>query len=539
LKKALLFLGVILLVSVGLRIYPTVFSGMPFSTDAWSPIRNAELLLQNTPISLSDPLFDGYNNYWPVNSVFGVMISHVMLLPPIESMSFFFPLVGALSVLIFYAIVNMFYGSKIGLLASLFFGTVFTHTYFTAGITKETYASPLYLLLIFVFVHPRLSVPKRFFLFTAVCVALTLTHHLTLLIAVFILISIAIAKFVVNIKKGLAVNKFDFLLLFIPVAVNVLYYELYAQVGMRMPFTVSDWLSIASFQLIAFAAAMYVAFRPPISKNSQLYLVTLAAAVLAVFLVALNLNVTLVPGFNSVVQSQVLIFILPYFIFIPFTALGFEYQKRIQGLLLPLFWIIPLAALVLYAVVSNTFIGSVLWIRTPNFMFLPAAILAATGFYWLYTAAKGSHIRKLIRPVVVVVVVVIVAINVYGLYDAVSLQDRYMGSHWVYTQQDLQAGTWISQNSGNQSVTGDIKVAYLMRDYFGIKVNNAAGFRYLNDENNVQPVILYTYKLMEKNGYVLSAHGVDLPENWTDKTAQMNAVYCNGYVNIYAGVEKP
>ena len=164
-KKILLMLGIIMLFAVGLRLYPSLISEMPFSTDAWSPIKNAELLMQNTPIALNDKIFDGYNNYWPINSIFGALISEIILLPPIDSMSLLFPIIGALSILIFYAIVNIFTGPKISLLASLLFGTAFSHTYFTAGITKETYASPIYLL--HFCIYPPSFRPFVFFLFTS------------------------------------------------------------------------------------------------------------------------------------------------------------------------------------------------------------------------------------------------------------------------------------------------------------------------------------------------------------------------------------
>jgi hypothetical protein len=66
-----------------------------------------------------------------------------------------------------------------------------------------------------------------------------------------------------------------------------------------------------------------------------------------------------------------------------------------------------------------------------------------------------------------------------------------------------------------------------------------SGFKYLNNESSNQPSLLFTYKLMEKNGYILSAHGITLPANWTQKTDNMNSVYSNGYSNIYSGVAKP
>jgi hypothetical protein len=44
---------------------------------------------------------------------------------------------------------------------------------------------------------------------------------------------------------------------------------------------------------------------------------------------------------------------------------------------------------------------------------------------------------------------------------------------------------------------------------------------------------------MEKNGYVLALHGLELPANWTQKTTEMNTVYSNELTKIYAGVSKP
>lgn len=537
-KKALYFL-VPLILALALRLYPTVISGMPFSTDAWSPIQNAELLLQYTPIPLNSPIFDGYNNYWPVNSIFGALISDVTSFPPITIMPLVFPLLGALTVLIFWVLVNRFYGAKIAFVGSLLFGTVFTHTYFTAGITKETYANPLYLLLILIFIHPHISKPKQIFMFTTIFVALTLTHHLTALIAILILTSIALAKFVNNTKKGLPMNKLDFLLIPFSAAIASLYYGLYATTGMSMPFTTSEWLSLASFQLLAFAAAMYLVYRFPVLKNARIYLITSAAVALAALLIFVNLSVTLVPSFTPAVQSQLLFFIFPNFLILPFVALGFEHQRRLEKVLMPLFWIVPLIGLEVYAVFSNSAQSLGLWIRTPNFLCIPVALLAAVGLYWLYESGQGSYLRKLAKPVAVIIVLLLVTLNVYSLYAAVSLKDRYMGYQWFYTEQEFKAGNWVVSTTNNQTIAGDLKVFYLMHDYFGVKVDSFEGLRYLASERSSQPSILVTYQEMTQNGYLLGVHGVDLPENWTQKASELNSVYCNGHTNVYAGAKTP
>jgi len=77
-----------------------------------------------------------------------------------------------------------------------------------------------------------------------------------------------------------------------------------------------------------------------------------------------------------------------------------------------------------YAIFSNSSLSAGLWVRTPNFLYLPIAILSAVGLYWVYEKAKGSYLRKLIKPAVVAIILVITTVNVYSLYVAVSLQER-------------------------------------------------------------------------------------------------------------------
>ena len=80
-----------------------------------------------------------------------------------------------------------------------------------------------------------------------------------------------------------------------------------------------------------------------------------------------------------------------------------------------------------------------------------------------------------------------------------------------------------------------MKVMYLMRDYFGAEVDVLQGFRYLTENGASKPRILFIYGQMLKNGYVLGYHGVDLPENWMEKTSQLNLIYSNGLASLYAG----
>jgi hypothetical protein len=110
-----------------------------------------------------------------------------------------------------------------------------------------------------------------------------------------------------------------------------------------------------------------------------------------------------------------------------------------------------------------------------------------------------------------------------------------MGYHWLYRVQEYRAGTWIAGNAMNATVAGDIKVYYLVKGYFDVDVDVLQGLRYLTENNQNPPEILYVYSQMLKNGYVFGLHGVDLSENWTDKTAQLDFIYSNGLASLYAG----
>ena len=114
----------------------------------------------------------------PANSIFSAILSEVTGAASLNSMAIGIPIVGALAIPIFYVLVNrLTKNSKISLIASILLATAFPYTLFSAGITKETFASPIYMLLIFLFLlkHDR----KTTVLFSVVSVALVLSHQLT------------------------------------------------------------------------------------------------------------------------------------------------------------------------------------------------------------------------------------------------------------------------------------------------------------------------------------------------------------------------
>jgi hypothetical protein len=533
--KSLFFPVLAFTLALCLRLYPTLIGGMPFSTDGWPFIRNAEIILEKSPINLGDDtVFDGVANYWPGISLFGAMVSQLTGLSPIRAMAVFLPIAGALTPLIFYALLENLFNSETALTASLIFGSAYTHAFFTAGVTKETYANPLYVSLLLIFLNPKLSGRKTASIaFATFSAALALTHHLTSAIAISILLCITIAQIIAKIRGEAAPAKFSLQLTLILIAAVALYFELYAYKGFVFP-TAAELISAASHQVVFFALAAYITFKPHVYSERKALLYTLATAAAASTLAIVTSSVTIMPGFTPAVQRHVLPYILPYFIIMPFITLGYSRLRRINASQAPFFWLATLLALQSYDTFSGqTALNTALWIRTPNFLYLPMALFASAGLTQLFSFEGKRSLRVSGKTAAAVILTAIIAMNAYSLHAAVSLQDKYLGYHWLYRLQEYEAGGWAAAKACSP-IAGDMKVYYLAGTYYRLEVNVPEGYRYLAGENDSRPKLLFIYDQMFVNGYVIGFHGVDLPQNWTEKTYQLNHIYSNGVADLYA-----
>jgi hypothetical protein len=534
--RKLLYVLLPVLVALALRLYPYTISGLPFSTDAWPLVRNTELLVKNTPVPLNARIFDGYNNYYPISSIFGAVVAETIGLKPIEAMAIFLPVTGALSILIFYALVRMLYDEKTGFVAAIIFATAYTHAIFTAGVTKETYASPLYLLLIFIFLHPKLGKWTRLLLFTFASTILISTHHFTSFVAIIALSSIALAEFINSHRAGLASQKHRLILPLILIAGAGLYYELFASAGFQVPLLPSDWLSAASYQVLAFSITLYITVNA--SKPSKRYMIVecLAALIITTLIVLLTTRRPLLPG-APLLPTSYIIYGTPFIIASALIILGVGGQNAVsRNKHLPtLFWFAAVLGLEGYASFGIPGLGFGLAYRTLNFIQPPLAIFSALGLCRLYNATNRSNSKKLMKTLAMTALLAITILNSYGVYAAVSLQERYMGYFWLYTMPEYHAGAWIAKIANNQTVAADVKVSYLLKGYFNVSVDSIQGLKYLAGKTVSEPQILLVYDQMVKNGYVLStSYSVDLPENWMEKLSSLNSIYSNGHVTVNA-----
>ncbi|MEM3385354.1 MAG: hypothetical protein QXE78_07500 [Nitrososphaeria archaeon] len=533
-----LYIFLALSIALVLRLYPTIVSGLPFSVDAWSPIRNTELLIEYTPIRLDDEVFDGYNNYWPGVSLFGAVFSQVTGIRPINLMAAIVPLAGGLTVLFFYALISrLSQNHKLAFFASILLATAFPYTLFMSGVTKETYANPIYMLSILIFLGS--SKWRKILLFTIVSVALVLSHHLTTLVTIAVLASITLASSIARAGKGLSFDNLRLILVSILTATAALYFILFAYRGLKLALTASDILSVASYQTISFAAALYLTLKPHNSSRARTLLLCSSSAAIVSLSVLLCTKRPIVPE-APILPSHYILYAVPFILASPLVVLGLGRLREMQceECMLPFFWFTTILGLEGYAVFGNSPLGLTLAYRTLNFLCIPLAILCAAGLERLYMRTNKPLNQRLKNLVATASLLLILTINSYNMYAAVSLQERYMGYFWLYRLPEYRASAWISTAAEDQVVAGDMKASPLLKEYFNVNVDVLQGLRYLTGKASSEPKILYIYNQMQYNGYVFyGGYTIDMPIGWTEKTFALNLIYSNGLVKVHKGVE--
>lgn len=535
-RKALLYILIVLGIGLAIRLFPTLISGMPFSTDAWPLIRNTELLSVNTPVPLNSAIFEGYNNFWPASQVFGAVLSEVFALPVITVMALGIPVVAGLTIPIFYFLVKRITGSSVvSLIAAALLSTVFPYALFTAGVTKETFASPIYISLILIFLLKHNW--KTTLLFSVLSVTLVLTHHLTSFLALGIIASLTIASFIAKKDKDeSAVNSGRSNLLFLIVFGGVvgLYFLFFASPSFMQSISAGSLVSVAAYQLLLTSLVVYLAYSAKRSSLKRI-IVNSVLGFLGIFaIIFLITQVSLFPGAPTLPVSYFL-YAFPFIVGLPLCIFGLSglYQRKTR-LLIPLFWVVGIVSFMVYAVFANASGGISLAYRSLNFLVVPLIILVAIGIFAVVSKSRGVASRRITTVLAVAIIVSIMTVGAYSVYATVSLQEPYLGYFWRYEPSEFYASNWLSTNLTNQTVAGDSKVSYLVNGYFDKNVSVTSGIRYL-EEDGSPPQLLYIYSQMYQNGYVLfGGSPVPLPDNWTAKLADYNCIFANNEVSIYA-----
>lgn len=526
-KTVRLFISATLPLAAALltRLYPYMYTGLPFSIDAWPLLKGAEALTNYSPVNLeNNTIFDGYNNYWPAVMIFGASGSIILNLDVKTFIGIYVPVAAALSVLIVYAITQSLTHSRLyAALASTVLAFAPSHVIFTAGVTKETLAHPIYLAMVLTLLIPR-GRTSSLVLWLLLSLALVFTHHLTTFVALGTITSMALLQTVLSVKNARKPDPAPLAKTALLTLTTLAYYYVYALRGFKFDIPMTEWLSALSYQLLFLSIILYQTLVSSTQGRRPFRLragVSASVAFLAITL--LSTQIPLVPGAPEI-PPRYLLYTLPYIAGPLLVALGLrglgETRHLVKG------WLGVVLALEAYSLFSRSQLSLSLLYRGLNFIYSPLAPLAAAGL--------GALIEQRRYATTSLILLATAVSGISIMYSTVHLQEPYTGYQWLNTAEEYLSGVWLKRFHENGAIAGDMKALYMLNQYFGLKVDVAGGLAYLSGHSPEIPKILYTYKTMEVNGYLLSPYAVKLPKDWRDRTAAMDLIYLNGFVEVSA-----
>lgn len=515
-KKSHIFM--LILIAAGVRLAPVLWTGMPYSMDAWSVISNVEVLAENSPISLSSDLFGGYNNFWPGVQIFGTMLSELTSLSPKTSMAIGVPLSSSLAVAVFYAVVErLTEDTKIAFVSALLMAVAFPLVHFRAGVTKETFSVVLFMFLFLLFLK---SDDKRALLISVpVSFALVASHHYTSLIALAVL---GMASGVIGLKRFLEGNALPKRRLLISALLGcffAVYYLAFAH-GSTFPLpALPHWISAGGFLIVGLALASYLT-----AERKKILPVLIVIGIYG--LAATATQVSLVEG-APVLPARILLYSSFLVLALPIGLIGYWKLQRDGNSTFSLAWIVSISTIILYALFGEFLQSLSVAYRGLYFFAPPLCIFAGAGLLKVYRSN-----RPLSKPVAVTLLLVLVGGGLSAYYVSLAESGRMLGYQAKNTKGEFEASEWVSEQNFS-SIAGDQKTHYLLSHYRGENVELQNGYKYLWGRTEKQPKALYVYDQMYRYGFWLHPYGRELPENWTERTEKMNLMYYNDYVKVF------
>jgi hypothetical protein len=521
-----IFLMTTLILSFSIRLYPTIMSGLPFSTDAWPLIMNTEKLLRYTPVSLESEVFDGYNNYWPASQIFGATSSVILDARVIDVERILFPAIASLMPIPIYVIARRAIGNRvIAVISSLLIGLGGYQAIFTSGVTKETFTillSLTYLTTALIFS----SSVEKYILLLINGAAIVMAHHLQyfLLLAVslnILVLSIFLRRVGDDFKKSLGP-------LVVLLVSGIVYYPLYGLRGLNFTITPSDIFSLTSFQTVSLLLSYGLLVR--VGKPSvSLFIVWLASY----GILFANQLFPVMPG-SPKLPADILVQIAILLMLGLFIIIGLYSSHGVVGSIYPIVgWFSAVGSLEAFSIFgAQPSISLTLLYRVANHFIMPASLLAAVGLGRLVSLVRVKHLGAIL---VAAVLLPTSLTMVYQHYSAIILQENYLGYQGNYNVAEYEFAGWLSGKIDDLKVCGDMKIKYLLEGYFGIKVDESGGFKVLNGENPAEESLVATYKVMEKNGYVLGPYGVELKQGWVKSISdRADKIYSSTLVEAYS-----
>ncbi len=490
-KKTILLYILVVAVTLGYRLYPTVASQQPFSIDAWPLLYDAKTIQEATPISLEDGRLDGYNSFWP-GSIFASLSFSLISDINVETlMRFFYPVVNGLGVALFLFLMGRRIGGvAVGLLATLIMGLLYPAYFMGAGVAKETYAITLYLLTIYLALF-RMEY-RRVLPAILVAPALVFVHHLTTLLTFVSLLAVGLLYLLRMEKCGLSILSIAAIIF----GTAYIHYNTLGYLGLRLPELLPETIISFVAYLTVFLFIGYIhPGRPPSESRlliNTILLLTISASL--IYTVMMGMWSDEIPALGS----EYLIYSFQYlvlWIVVYVATHKIRSSREGRGVY---YWFLGVAALTAYAVVGGAPVIAGVSYRLIDFIIPSMALLAA------YAAARSEGLSGVVSALAIILPIAILSTTIFinGFY----LEDPNLGYSWRNRAGLVNPGRFILMygDRDNLIVYGDSTMKYIYGEYYRLEIHTNPTYIERNPKSTGRDLILI-YREMMKNGFVLGA----------------------------------
>lgn len=464
-------LYLVLLVAILIRLYPTIATGQPFSTDVWPLIRLCELLLSNPDYRIWDHVvLGGYHNRWPAVLLEGAIYVRVSGLGTED----FFRYVGVVAtttvlVLTLYSLTRRLWGATAATLSTLALVSVPSLAIFTSATLKEVYAYPL--TLVFLLLVTRYPAMWGLTVVVLLSLALSASHPLTPLILIASLISYIYVTLVGLIQGSRTPLNYPRTLLKPLVVLGLvytLYTVLYGAGGLPYKPGLGDYVNLA---LIAIAVyGWYAMVGESVAKSTPLIALVVGAILVST-------------GYRALGELWLYAYVAPLALSLLLAAMLNPSERHLVASI-----ILPITVGTLYIATALPTLTTLVH-RILNY--LSSVIAIAIGY--LTSRSESSRVCAAVAVGISLASCVAVVLSTVAGVNPLTF-------YWTYSEGEVTGILKHIVKLSTGGVCGDVKVAYLAS--YTVDVDTTCGLKLLKGLSAGRPTILYRGNL--RLGYVLS-----------------------------------
>ena len=493
-KYIILVLSIAIIVIA--RLIPSILFEQLYSTDSWPLLYDVKVLEENPDAQIfNDKLFDGYNNHWPLVIVFTRIVSLMTSLNSKEALKIYIPLVNGLGSLILMVLFKKITGKDTcSYILPLILLMMPSLLVFTSAATKETFAHPLFYLILFLGLLNGNGIDKKTVLLIAIAsISLVFSHHLTtMILAVTITITATYTR-LRRILLGEFMRNYPvsaIIIVFIPALIHAIV------IGGNVLLSIVALHDIFDlFLYILFFASLFsILLRwksDDINFKGKGFLLSIGLTLMIMWIILASTRSSIIYGIQPM-GLDVLFYSLPLIPAPMLIYIGLKKLSRNGKHVYVLSLLSSIIGIALYFAIGNPLATSILH-RVINFLLIPVSMAYAS------ILMSGKRVFKVSALLIVVLILTAAFITEYRLFTG----EDNISYYWIYRSSEYYAMEYVLSHAGIDKIeiVGDSKVYYLGQA-FNISVDTTS----IGDlfKGKVSNRTYYFYKDNFVKGFVIS-----------------------------------